>query len=419
MQLQQLSRWLKVLFRPESRGRLLAVLLAGIIGTLSIGLGLATLLLDIARSQHIPLLDWLTLNSVAQPLRTLIFLGLGSLLIAWTLRHLNRFLFTLIVPDANPRDNLLNLVYERMSSADKPRVVVFSNGIGLFIVLNTIKDEVSQVDVALPMGEDIRIYSELLNANNLKLKNVFVSNVPKTTLVAQFKDGTEVEGFLAIKETRGKGGIKDLFVKSRDPEAATQPSPNDDLIAAIRAADAVIFGPTSLFTGIIASLLAPDVSRAIAESTALKVFIAPVMTEPGKTDKFSVSDYVSTFERHARFDLDYVILNNKRIAFDLAKKYYDYGAEQVLLDLDEFEHTYLKVDFSHHLGEVRQLNHAVLIEDDLINASVQRVLGQPEEEKLVVRHDPEKLRRVLHKIFEFIDYRRNFSPDSTRVLQDA
>lgn len=409
MPFRDLMRWSKLLLRPGGRRRWAGVTLVMLLGLLCTGLATATLLLDLASALNSPLLAALTLAGLPQPLRTLAFLAVGLLLLGWGLGRINRYLFALILPNADPNTSLLNLVYERIASADKPRVVVFSNGIGLFIVLNAIKDEVSQVDVVLPMGEDIRIYSELLNANNLKLRNVFVANLPAGTLTARFTDGSEVEGFLAIKETRGRGAVQQLFIRPREAAAQNPSSPtvesNSDLLTALRAADAVVFGPTSLFTGVIASLLAPDVAQTIAASDALKVFICPVMTEPGKTDQFSVSDHVATFERHAQFDLDYVILNNKRIAYDLARKYYDYGAEQVLLDLDEFEHTYLKVDFSDRLGEVRQLNRATLIEDDLINASVQKILGQADE-KLVVRHDPEKLRRVFAKIFDFIEYRR-------------
>lgn len=412
---QQIGRWVKLLSQTGRQRRLVQLALVLLTATLCAGMGLATALLDLARQTDAPLLRAVTLDGLAQPWRSLLFLSLGVLLAAWALARINRYLFTLILPYTgnNARANLLNLVYERMASADKPRVVVFSSGIGLFIALNAIKDEVSRVDVVLPMGEDIQLYGELLNANHLNLKNVYVANIPNSTLSARFADGTVKEGFLAIKEARGHGGIVEIFANptpsSNSMDAADV---NAELVATLRAADAVIFGPTSLVTGVIAALAAPDVSRAIAESDALKVFICPVMTEPGKTDGFSVSGHVALLEKHARFDLDYVLLNNKRISFDLAKKYHDYGAEQVLLDLDEFEHTYIKVDFSHHLGEVRMLNRAVLIEDDLINASVQRIFGQPDE-KLVVRHDPEKLRRVFRKVFDYIEYRRKFDGDTT------
>jgi 2-phospho-L-lactate transferase/gluconeogenesis factor (CofD/UPF0052 family) len=135
------------------------------------------------------------------------------------------------------------------------------------------------------------------------------------------------------------------------------------------------------------------------------------MTEPGKTDGFSVSKHVSVLEQHGGFYLDYVILNKNRVAFDLAKKYHDSGADQVLLDFDEFENSHIKVNLADRSGEVRMLNRAVLIEEDLISAAVQRVLEggttprYEQESKLVVRHDSEKMRAVFQRVFDLMAQR--------------
>lgn len=401
MGLRQFSRWFEVLYHAGSRRRLVVLVFILSLGLLSLGLGLTSLMTSFG-------IVW----NLANPLAGVAFLVAGGVLSFFSLVRINERMMRL-VSGSRDGQSLLNLVYERMISADKPRVVVFSNGIGLFILLNALKEQVSSVDVVLPQGEDTQIYGELLQANNLNLRNVYLSNIPNGTICAEFSDGSVVEGILSIKETR-KQGIQRLFVRYNDD---VEPNPsnivNPDLVAAIQNADAVIFGPTSLFSGIIASILAPDVALTLRKTRALKLFICPVMTEPGKTDNYSVSEHVQQVEEHGKFNLDYVILNNKRISYQLAEKYYDYGAEQVLLNLDEFEHTYLKVDFSARLGEVRQLNHAVLIDDDLINASVQKILGQADE-KLVVRHDPDKLKSVFEKVFDHIEYRRNLSPTPNR-----
>lgn len=403
--MEQFSRWLQILYRAGSRRRLLTLLTGLSLGILSIGLGFALLILFV-----VGLIG--DINQFANaPLLGVIFVVMGGGIMLVSFVRLNEHMMNYVNPNRDGR-SVLNLVYERMASADKPRVVVFSNGIGLFILLNALKDKVSSVDVVLPQGEDTQIYGELLQANNLNLRNVYISKIPNGTLCAEFNDGTVVEGVLSIKETRNKPSIRRLYVNYADgevPDAST--TVNTELVNALKNADAIIFGPTSLFSGIIASVLPPDVSDILQKTDALKIFICPVMTEPGKTDKFSVSDHVTQVEQHGNFNLDYVILNTKRINYALAEKYYDYGAEQVLLNLDEFEHTYLKVDFSARLGEVRQLNQAVLIDDDLINASVQKILGQTDE-KLVVRHDPDKLKAVFEKIFDHIEYRLNLSSNA-------
>lgn len=403
--MEQFGRWLQVLYQAGSRRRLILLLLGLFSGVFVIGLGLAYLLLSVGSVAE-------NLISVVQnPIVGIILVGIGSSLTLFCFVRLNERILTFLSPTSDGQ-SVLNLVYERMASADKPSVVVFANGIGLFILLNALKEHVSSVDVVLPQGEDTQIYGELLQANNLNLRNVYISKIQGNgTLCAEFNDDSVVEGVLSIKETRNKPGIRRLFVKYSGEQPDTSQIINPDLIDAIQRADAVILGPTSLFSGIIASLMPTDVSTALRNTRAAKIFICPVMTEPGKTDNFSVSDHVSQVEEHGKFNLDYIILNTKRISYALAEKYYDYGAEQVLLNLDEFEHTYLKVDFSARLGEIRQLNHAVLIDNDIINSSVQKIIGQPDE-KLVVRHDPDKLKTVFDKVFDHIEYRRNLTPTS-------
>lgn len=398
--MEQFSRWLQVLYGAGSRRRLFLLLSGLLIGILAIGLGFSYLIIAIGNAtNNLALLE-------GNPIFGIVLIGIGGGLMMLNFVRLNERMMTLLHPDGDGQ-SMLKLAYERMASTDKPHVVVFANGIGLFILLNALKEQVSSVDVVLPQGEDTQIYGGLLQANNLNLRNVYVSKIPSGTLCAEFNDDTVVEGMLSIKETRNKPGIRRLYV-NYDSEPDTSQIINAELIDVIQRADAVILGPTSLYSGIIASLLPPDVSAAFRNTRALKIFICPVMTEPGKTDNFSVSDHVTKVEQHGNFNLDYVILNTKRISYALAEKYYDYGAEQVLLNLDEFEHTYLKVDFSARLGEIRQLNHAVLIDDDIINASVQKILGQSDE-KLVVRHDPDKLKDIFEKVFEHIEYRRNLT----------
>jgi len=131
-----------------------------------------------------------------------------------------------LLPDGE--SSLISLVYERRGPVNKPGVVVFGSGIGLLILLGTIKDLVGWVDVVLPMGEDVTIYRELLRANRLILHNVWVSMIPNATLCAEFDDGFIQEGLLAIKETRRQGQHRQnvppaMPVRPGQPKAATRP----------------------------------------------------------------------------------------------------------------------------------------------------------------------------------------------------
>jgi 2-phospho-L-lactate transferase/gluconeogenesis factor (CofD/UPF0052 family) len=381
-------------------------LLLAVIGLVFTGLGIAYILNSLPEQVEGSLFWYLGFKFIAEPARSVFFLIGGIIISVFGFVQLNRHLINMLQPYG-----LMSMVYDR-ELANKPNVVIFGSGIGLLIFLNSIRDMVAGITVVLPMGEDTQMYRELLNANQQGLlRNVFVSTIPNATICAEFSDGYVLEGFLAIKDSKRFGSINKLFAKYRDDKPEINVPENADIINAITQADAIIFGPASLFVGIIPSLLAQDVALAVGRSRAAKIFVCNIMTEPGKTDGFSVSKHVSLLEQHGGFYLDYIILNKNRVAFDLAKKYHDSGADQVLLDFDEFENSHIKVNLADRSGEVRMLNRAVLIEEDLISAAVQRVLEggttpryEPDS-KLVVRHDSEKMRTVFQRVFDLMAQR--------------
>lgn len=63
--------------------------------------------------------------------------------------------------------------------------------------------------------------------------------------------------------------------------------PAPGVIEAIKNADCIIVGPGSLYTNVIPNLLVNGVAKAIKESSAIKVYISNIMTEPGQTDNYS------------------------------------------------------------------------------------------------------------------------------------
>ena len=57
-----------------------------------------------------------------------------------------------------------------------------------------------------------------------------------------------------------------------------------EALSAISRADIITLGPGSLYTSLLPPLLVKGVSNAIAESSAVKIFICNLMTQPGETD---------------------------------------------------------------------------------------------------------------------------------------
>ena len=83
-----------------------------------------------------------------------------------------------------------------------------------------------------------------------------------------------------------------------------------EAVRAILEADLIIAGPGSLFTSVLPNLLVQDIQRAIRASSAFKVYVCNVATQPGETDGFDVGQHVSALHRHVGRDLFPNVLAN-------------------------------------------------------------------------------------------------------------
>jgi uncharacterized cofD-like protein len=147
-------------------------------------------------------------------------------------------------------------------------------------------------------------------------------------LKAEMADGSIVEG--ESKIPKALGTIRRVFIEPADA------SPLEESLQAIREADGILCGPGSLYTSLLPNLLVPHVVEEIAKSQAVKMFICNVMTQPGETDGYSVSDHLSAIHQHVGHHLfDYVIVNNGDIPAEVQERYAEKGAKAVRLDLEE------------------------------------------------------------------------------------
>lgn len=105
------------------------------------------------------------------------------------------------------------------------------------------------------------------------------------------------------------------------------------IVDAIHNADAIILGPGSLYTNVIPNLLIKNVAKAIRDSKAFKIYISNIMTEPGHTDDYDVSDHIDAIIEHAGNKIiDYCICDNGDIIPEFIRKYNKEGAN--LVDVD-------------------------------------------------------------------------------------
>ncbi|MHB1462351.1 MAG: gluconeogenesis factor YvcK family protein [Armatimonadota bacterium] len=191
---------------------------------------------------------------------------------------------------------------------------------------------------------------------------VLPSTLHQVRLLARMADGSEVEGETNI--VAHPSAIRQLELKPRDV------LPPEEAIQAILEADVVVLGPGSVYTSVLPNLLVDSIARAIHRSSALKVYVCNVMTQPGETDRFSASDHVRAFKDHTDLKvIDYVLVNTTRPAADVLNRYASTGAEFVEPDADRIRELGVKV-----------------------------VLGDFINENTIVRHDADKLAAAIARL---------------------
>lgn len=164
-------------------------------------------------------------------------------------------------------------------------------------------------DVAGNMSGAIELVNSLL-----KLKGkVIPLTEDNVTLMAKMYGGKVISGEHNITSSKEK--IKDVYYKKT-------PKVNDDVINAIREADAIILSMGSLYTSIIPNLICKEVIKEIDKSDAKIIYVCNIMTQPGETDDFSVSDHVKLINRYlGKRKVNAVVLNNGYIDDDIIKNY--------------------------------------------------------------------------------------------------
>mgnify|MGYP000455913941 CR=1 FL=1 len=76
------------------------------------------------------------------------------------------------------------------------------------------------------------------------------------------------------------------------------PKASQRAVDAILHADAIILGPGSLYTSVLASLIVPGIRDAVVKSKAVKIYVCNVMTQPGETDGYGAYEHVETLVNH-------------------------------------------------------------------------------------------------------------------------
>ncbi len=353
-------------------------------------------------SQHIKFVDYL-------------FFGLGTWGIWLGVRRAIRSVLTVFIPERE-RD-FINIAYQKTRLKRGPRIVAVGGGTGLPNVLSSLKHYTSNLTAVVTVADDGgssgRLRKDFGTPPPGDIRNCIVALSDQETLLNdlfqyRFKGhgdlkghsfgnlfitvmreitgdfGKAVEESSKVLSTRGtvmpvtfdnmtlqarlkNGNIltgESVIGQSKSPIDRVmlmekKIKPNKQVLKAILEADAIVLGPGSLYTSILPNLLIPEVAETIALSRAIKILICNVMTQPGETDFFSVSDHVNAILKHTGPNfVHYVVANKEKVPAKLLERYAAYGQEPVVMDDEGIEKTGVQLVKANLLNQEDYVRHS-------------------------------------------------------------
>lgn len=112
----------------------------------------------------------------------------------------------------------------------------------------------------------------------------------------------KIQGESKITEIGGQ--IEDISLTPEDVQAYSES------VQAILDADLIVIGPGSLYTSILPNLLIKGIADALRATSAYKIYICNVATQPGETDDYTVAEHVMALEKHIGRGVFQVVLAN-------------------------------------------------------------------------------------------------------------
>ena len=202
---------------------------------------------------------------------------------------------------------------------------------------------------------------------------VLPSTLQDTHICAELEDGTRLEGEFNIRQP-GKAPIKEVLLKPDTADALPE------TLEEIKNADIIVLGPGSLYTSIITNILVKGLREAIGNSSATKIYVCNIVTQPGQTDGYVASDHIKAITRYlGEGVLDYVLVNDNLPRKDILEKYEDEDAFVVRVD-----------------PGVSNLSVKVVEADMVEDLDKARVLWEKQD---LLRHDPDKLADAICRVY--------------------
>ena len=207
-----------------------------------------------------------------------------------------------------------------------------------------------------------------------------------THIFVELRDGKVLSGEHTIdtNDSVARVGVRRIFFKP-------WPKANPLAIRRILEADLIVIGPGSHYTSIAPNLLVPGIAAAIRDTKAKVVYNCNLVNKIGQTDGFMLEDYVEAIHRllgGARIDC--VTFNTRRPPATLLARY---ASEGTLVE--ERRSVNRKRSYRFLYGDFLRTRPVKRLRSDVIAAT-----------RSFIRHDGEKLARVLVMLPELAQYER-------------
>lgn len=191
---------------------------------------------------------------------------------------------------------------------------------------------------------------------------VLPATLSDVRLWAELADGRRIEGESSISEAKGK--IEKIGCIPANPPALPA------ALKAIQEADYIIIGPGSLYTSIIPNLLVPEITEAIASRSVPRIYVCNIMTQPGETQGYTVSDHIRAIDEACGKQLFNAVLVHRKVpSAQSLINYAQVNSHPVFLDREAVANMGRRIVLTNVMDEDEHTNF--------------------------VRHNPERLARVL------------------------
>ena len=179
----------------------------------------------------------------------------------------------------------------------------------------------------------------------LEMKGDFAHSLPilcdlldvKGTILPLTEDNADLIGITKDgKEIFGEAEITEARQHIANIKYSKKINVNQKVLDAVAKADLVIISSGSLITSIMPNLIVPEIQDAINKSKAKTLYICNMLTQPGETDDFKVSDHLKFLEKTlGKHSIDAVIANTSEIPHKMSLLAKSEGKDAVEIDEDE------------------------------------------------------------------------------------